>query len=205
MNSPFDWIADSLCDLEQRQLRRQLVNRSGPQSATVQVEARSYLNFGSNDYLGLANHPRIRAEFSQAVSTQGLGSGASPLILGHSQAHAELESALAEFEGQEAALVFSTGYAANVGTIGALVGEADVIFSDAKNHASIIDGCRLSRAAVQIFPHRDVARLEEMLTGAASYRRRLIVTDGLFSMDGDVAPLSRTGRDGRAVPHHVAG
>lgn len=190
MNQPFDWIANSLHDLEQRQLLRRLVDRSGPQGATVRIDAHDYLNFGSNDYLGLADHPEIRAEVSQALLTHGVGSGASPLILGHSRAHAELESALAEFEQQEAALVFSTGYAANTGTICALAGEADAIFSDAKNHASIIDGCRLSRASVHVFAHGDLTRLEELLAASSGFRRRLIVTDGLFSMDGDVAPLA---------------
>ncbi len=117
MTSPYDWIDESLLDLDERQLRRRLVNRSGPQSATIQINDRWYLNFGSNDYLGLANHPQVRGEIGERVGDEGVGSGASPLILGHSQFHAELESKLAALEQTDAALVFSSGYAANIGTI----------------------------------------------------------------------------------------
>jgi 8-amino-7-oxononanoate synthase len=153
------------------------------------MDGRKLVNFGSNDYLGLAGTILCSA-VTEAINQYGWGSGASPLINGHGELHARLESELARFEGTEAALLFPTGYAANLGTVAALVGNGDVIFSDAKNHASLIDGCRLSAARIVVYPHRDVGYLEKMLQQASRFRRRLIVTDGLFSMDGDFAPLT---------------
>jgi 8-amino-7-oxononanoate synthase len=146
------------------------------------------VNFGSNDYLGLARDSRLSAA-ALSIAHEGWGATASPLVTGRTVLHQQLERRLAEFEGTEATLLFPSGYAANVGTIAALVGRHDAIFSDAKNHASIIDGCRLSRATLHIFPHRDHESLEAMLRGAAQFRRRLIVTESVFSMDGDLAPL----------------
>jgi 8-amino-7-oxononanoate synthase len=146
------------------------------------------VNFSSNDYLGLAAEP-LSAAIRDALPTAGWGSGASPLVTGRGTLHARLEEELAVFEGNEASLLFSTGYAANVGAVAALVGKDDVVFSDAKNHASIIDGCRLSGAMIVVYPHRDAAALESLLRESSRFRRRLIVTDSLFSMDGDLAPL----------------
>jgi 8-amino-7-oxononanoate synthase len=151
---------------------------------------RSLVNFSANDYLGLAADPRLAAAALRAAAEEGWGAGASPLVTGHSRSHAELERRLAEFMRTEAALVFPSGFAANNGTIPALVGRGDVIFADEKNHASLIDGCRLSRADVQVYPHRDMARLAELLEQTADRRRRLIVSDTLFSMDGDIAPVA---------------
>jgi 8-amino-7-oxononanoate synthase len=131
------------------------------------------------------------AAAAQATERLGTGGGASPLVTGHGESLARLERKLAEFEGTEAALVFSSGYAANVGTIAALVGRGDAIYADQKNHASMIDGCRLSRAEVQVYPHNDCDALETLLADGPSYRRRLIATESLFSMDGDLAPLAR--------------
>lgn len=182
------WIEDELAALEDRGLRRRLAMRSSVQSAEIEIDGRKLLNFGSNDYLGLAAGC-LTAAVREALQERGWGSGASALVTGRGVLHARLEEALAQFEGTEAALLLPSGYAANVGTIAALVGQGDVIFSDAKNHASIVDGCRLSGARIQIYPHRDVDYLRMMLPQAGGFRRRLIVTDGLFSMDGDLAPL----------------
>jgi 8-amino-7-oxononanoate synthase len=131
----------------------------------------------------------VGAAAAEAATRHGWGSGASPLISGHDLCHRRLERALAEFEGTEAALLFPSGFAANAGTIAALVGPGDVVLTDRKNHASLLDGCRLSRADVRPYPHADCGRLEKLLERSGHYRRRLIVTDGLFSMDGDLAPL----------------
>ena len=191
VNDPLSWLNEALADLEQRDLRRRLTTRSAAQSARVVIDGRELVNFGSNDYLGLASDERLAAAARAAAEREGWGGGASPLVSGRSQSHAELERRLAEFEGTEAALVFPSGFATNAGIIPALVGQGDAIFADAKNHASLIDGCRLARAKRFVYPHRDCASLERMLREAASFRRRLIITDTLFSMDGDVAPLAR--------------
>jgi 8-amino-7-oxononanoate synthase len=157
----------------------------------VAVNGRELVNFGCNDYLGLAADERLIAAARVATQREGWGSGASPLVSGRSELHAELERQLALFEGTEAALAFPSGFAANAGVIPALVEEADGIFGDAKNHASLIDGCRLSKAKRFVYPHADCDALEQLLRDAGSFRRRLIVTDTLFSMDGDLAPLPR--------------
>jgi len=184
-------VNDELARLDRAGLRRRLVVRESPQSATVTIDGRELVNFGSNDYLGLASDPRLAAAARAAIDREGWGSGASPLVSGRASSHAALERRLAEFEDTEAALVFPSGFAANAGTIPALVDKGDALFADSKNHASLIDGCRLSRAARFIYPHCDAVALESQLKDASGYRRRLIVTDTLFSMDGDVAPLAR--------------
>lgn len=148
------------------------------------------MNFGSNDYLGLAADRRLVIAVRDAIQEAGWGAGASPLVSGHSELHRRLEARLAEFEGTEAALVFGSGYAANTGTIAALVGPGDVVFTDRKNHASILDGCRLSRADVRPYPHGNWQELGRLIGRTAAARRRLIVTDSVFSMDGDLAPLT---------------
>lgn len=187
---PLDWIDRELAELERSGLRRRLATRQGPQSGRVAVDGRELVNFGSNDYLALAADPRLATAAAEAADREGWGSGASPLISGRSTAHQRLEARLAEFEETEAALVFPSGYAANTGTVAALVGPGDVVYTDRKNHASLLDGCRLSRADVRVYPHADCRRLAEMLDrSAGKHRRRLIVSDGLFSMDGDLAPL----------------
>jgi 8-amino-7-oxononanoate synthase len=175
--------------VEQAGLRRRLAVRSGAQAARVVLDGKELINFGSNDYLGLACDARVAAAARAAIEHEGWGSGASPLVSGRGEAQAELERQLAEFEGTEAALVFPSGFAANAGIIPALVDAGDAIFGDAKNHASLIDGCRLSKAQRFVYPHADCDALEKMLREGGHFRRRLIVTDTLFSMDGDVAPL----------------
>jgi 8-amino-7-oxononanoate synthase len=188
---PLAWIDDELERLDCAGLRRRLAVRRGPQSASVVLNGRELANFGSNDYLGLAADARVIHAARAAMEDVGWGSGASPLVSGRSELHAELERRLAEFEGTEAALVFPSGFAANAGVIPALVDEGDAIFADAMNHASLIDGCRLSKAKRFVYPHADCDALEELLRDGSSFRRRLIVTDTLFSMDGDLAPLRR--------------
>lgn len=182
------WAQETLSALERQHLRRFLEPLESPQGPHVRVGGRSYLNFSSNDYLGLANDPEVIEAGRQALLEHGVGAGASRLVVGDSQAHVCLERALARFNGSEAALLFNSGYAANVGVLTALFGPGDVIFSDALNHASLIDGCRLSRAQTVVFPHRDVEALEALVL-AHPGRRRVVVTDTVFSMDGDRAPL----------------
>ena len=186
--TPLDWIEVELRELDAIGLRRQRAIRTSTQAATIMIDGQTLVNFGSNDYLGLAAECLSDAVI-EAIQSRGWGSGASSLVTGRGSLHAALEEALAEFEAVESALLFPSGFAANVGAITSLAGKGDVIFSDAKNHASIIDGCRLSGARVQVFPHGDVDYLRMMLPQASAFRRRLIVTDGLFSMDGDLAPL----------------
>jgi 8-amino-7-oxononanoate synthase len=187
--NPLAWIDEELAALERRQLRRRLQMREGPQSARLVLDGHTLVNFGSNDYLALAADPRLTRAVADAVHHEGWGSGASPLITGYADPHRQLAQHLADFEGTEAALVFSSGFAANAGAIAALVGPGDLVCCDRKNHASLFDGCRLSRADVRIYPHNDCERLAALLKDRERYRRRLIVTDGLFSMDGDFAPL----------------
>jgi 7-keto-8-aminopelargonate synthetase-like enzyme len=192
-HNPLAWIGTALEDLERSDLRRRYGTRGGAQRERIVLDGRELINFGSNDYLGLAADERLAAAARAASEGEGWGSGASPLVSGRSDSHAELERRLAEFEGTEAALVFSSGFAANAGIIPALVDEEDAVFGDAKNHASLIDGCRLSKAKRFVYPHCDCDALEKMLRGGAGFRRRLIVTDTLFSMDGDLAPVARLG------------
>ena len=185
-HNPLGWIEDSLADLEKQGLRRKLAIRGGQQAAQIVLDGRPLVNFGSNDYLSLAADPRLAAAVKKSLT--GWGSGASPLVSGHADGHQALEDRLAEFEGTEAALLFTSGFAANTATIAALVGPGDVVFTDSKNHASLFGGCRLSRADVRAYPHCDYQRLDRLI-GKANQHRRLIVTDSVFSMDGDVAPL----------------
>ena len=160
----------------------------GPQGPELIVDGRRMLAFCSNDYLGLAADPRLAEAMNRGVARYGVGSGAAHLISGHSQAHHALEEELAEFTGRERALLFSTGYMANLGVIGALLGRADSVLEDRLNHASLIDGGLLSRARFRRYAHADVLALDAQLAQAPG--RRLVVSDGVFSMDGDVAPLT---------------
>jgi len=185
------WLTAGLERLAAEGLERPQRVRDGRQGGTVVLDGRPLVNVGSNDYLGYAGDVRLTKAASRAACAEGFGAGASPLVSGHSRAHERLEQALAELLDVPAAVTFSSGFAANAATIAALVGPGDLIASDERNHASIIDGCRLSRARVRVYPHRDVAALDALLaTDAAGHRRRLIVTDTLFSMDGTLAPLA---------------
>ncbi len=188
-HNALDWIDDVLEQLSADGLRRVAAERQGSQRAAgIDFEGNRFVNFGSNDYLGLAAE-LLNEAVHTAIDAVGWGSGASPLVTGRGALHARLERELAQFEDTESALLFPTGFAANLGTIVALAGRGDVIFSDARNHASIIDGCRLSGATIQLYPHRDVDGLSRRMRRATGFRRSLIITDSLFSMDGDLAPL----------------
>ncbi|REJ37398.1 MAG: 8-amino-7-oxononanoate synthase [Bacillota bacterium] len=161
----------------------------GPQGPRAIIDGREVVNLSSNNYLGLANHPRVREAAIKAIEEYGAGTASVRSIAGTMSLHAELERRLAAFKRTEAALVFQSGFTANAGTVAAILGKEDVIISDELNHASIIDGCRLSRAQIKIYPHRDVAALRRLLEESRGARRVLVVTDGVFSMDGDIAPL----------------
>jgi len=185
---PFSALALELAEIESQDLRRTRRLLESPQGARVTVDGRDYVAFCSNDYLGLASHPRLIEAARQGAARYGVGAGASHLILGHSTAHHDLEKRLAAFAGFPRALLFSTGYLANIGAVTALVGREDAVFADRLNHASLNDAVLLSRAAFKRYPHLDLASLERLLAGSTA-RRRLVVTDAVFSMDGDIAPV----------------
>jgi 8-amino-7-oxononanoate synthase len=180
---------DALTSLKTRHLYRTLRCVTSGQDAAITLHNQVYRNFGSNNYLGLANHPRVKTAAADAVMRYGVGAGASRLITGTMTLHEECETALAAFAGADAALLFGGGYAANVGLIPALIGPDGVVFADRYNHASLVDGCRLSRAAFKIYRHKALDQLERLLERTAPGRPKLIVTDAVFSMDGDLAPL----------------
>lgn len=181
-------LAAELAARDGEGLRRRRRLLESPQRAHVRVDGRDYLAFCSNDYLGLASDPRIVAAAKEGAERYGVGAGASHLILGHAAAHHELEAALAAFTGLPQALLFSTGYMANMGVVSALVGRGDAVFADRLNHASLNDAALLSRAAFRRFPHNDLAALERLLLSTPA-RRRLVIVDAVFSMDGDIAPV----------------
>jgi len=190
--NPLDWIEGELEGLERRGLRRRMRTILGAQRALLKVDGIQAINFSSNCYLGLADHPDLIAAARATLETEGAGAGASRLIAGNQAAHRQLEQTVARFKQTPAALLFGSGYQANVGTLTALLGPEDAVFSDALNHASIIDGCRLARAHIHVYRHGDTAHLAELLEREAPAARRcLIVTETLFSMDGDRAPLAR--------------
>ena len=183
-------LSAELAAIRAGDLERHLRTVTGRRGAIIQTDRGKAIDFSSNDYLGLASDPRLMGDAAIAMSRAGTGAAASRLIAGETSEHVKLDAALAEFFGTDAALSFSTGYAANTGVIPALVGRDDVIFSDELNHASLIDGCRLSRATVHVYPHIDVSALSELVARErGKHRRAVIVTDGMFSMDGDTAPL----------------
>ena len=192
MTDKLQWIDDELQSLHDAGLYNNIRTLGSPQGAWLVVDGKKVLNFCSNNYLGLANHPRIVAAAREAAQKYGVGPGAVRTIAGTMSIHVELDRRLARFKGVESAISFQSGFAANTATIPALVGKEDAIFSDELNHASIIDGCRLSRAKVIRYSHCDVADLEKQLKEhRAEYCRAMVITDGVFSMDGDVAPLNK--------------
>ncbi len=182
------WV-QMLVDLETRGLKRELKPLGSGSLPQVERNGRQLINLASNNYLGLAADPRVVAAAQTALARWGVGAGASRLLSGHSEAHAALEADLAAFKGTEAALVFTSGYAANLGVLTALAGPRDHLFADSLNHASLIDGCRLTRAAFHRYRHKDLEQLERLLREKRGRGQRFIVTDTIFSMDGDLAPL----------------
>ena len=185
------WLQAELDNLRTAGLYNNIRTIESPMDAWVTIDGRRLLNFCANNYLGLANHPRVREAAKRAVDEYGVGPGAVRSIAGTMSLHIELERQLAEFKHAEACITFQSGFTANLATIPALVGPGDIIFSDELNHASIIDGCRLSRAEVVRYSHNDVDDLRRQIAARGDAKRRLIISDGVFSMDGDIAPLDK--------------
>ncbi len=183
------YLQEQLDDLKSQGLYNHIRTIESPMDGKVVIDGKTVLNFCANNYLGLANHPRLKEAAKQAIDKYGIGPGAVRTIAGTMSLHDQLESRLAQFKGAEAVVTLQSGFTANLATIPALVGRGDVIFSDQLNHASIIDGCRLSRAKIVAYEHNNVADLREKIMLTTEYTRRLIITDGVFSMDGDIAPL----------------
>ena len=190
-DSRVSWLEGEIAGLKQSGLYNSIRTIESAMGAWVTINGRPRLNFCANNYLGLANHPRLRTAAKKAIDDYGVGPGAVRTIAGTMSLHIELEQRLAAFKQAEACIVLQSGFAANLAAIPALVGRGDVIFSDELNHASIIDASRLSRAQVVRYAHNDVDDLRKKITEMTEYDRRLIVSDGVFSMDGDIAPLDK--------------
>jgi glycine C-acetyltransferase len=186
---PLTFLTAELDSLERQGLYRHLRILDGEQRATSTFDHKQVVNLSSNNYLGLTTHPKLRAAALEATKTLGVGSGSVRTIAGTMAVHMELERTLAEFKKTEAVVVFQSGFAANAGTVAAVLTKDDVVVSDELNHASIIDGCRLSRAAIKVFPHKDVAAARRILTELPADQRKLLITDGVFSMDGDLGAV----------------
>lgn len=182
------WLSDELGQIKSKGLYRELRTIGSAQSPRIKKDGREYILLSSNNYLGLATHPKVKKAAADAIEIYGSGAGGSRLTTGNTDIYNKLEEKIADFKGTEDAIVFSSGYMANIGTISALMKSGDLILSDEFNHASIIDGCRLSRADVKVYPHKDISCLEKELS-ASKNSKKLIVTDGVFSMGGDIAPL----------------
>src|SRR5919109_762973 len=186
---PLGYLTSELALLREQGLYRRLRVLDDEQRAHTSVDHRSVVNLSSNNYLGLTTHPRVRERAERALRDFGAGSGSVRTIAGTMAIHMELERALATFKHVEAVVVFQSGFTANAGTVSSILGREDVIVSDELNHASIIDGARLSRATIKVFPHRDVEAARRILEALPSQGRRLLITDGVFSMDGDLGAL----------------
>jgi glycine C-acetyltransferase len=186
---PLSYLSDELNALRQQNLYRRLRVLEDEQKAHTTFDHRSVVNLSSNNYLGLTTHPRLRQKALEAVEQFGVGTGSVRTIAGTMAMHMELERKLAEFKKVEAVVVFQSGFTANAGTVSAILTKDDVVISDELNHASIIDGCRLSRAAIKVFPHKDVDAARKIIEGLPAGQRKLLITDGVFSMDGDLGPL----------------
>jgi glycine C-acetyltransferase len=186
---PLSFLSTELDSLKQQGLYRKLRVLEGEPAAHTTYDHKSVVNLSSNNYLGLTTHPKLKQAALDAVSTYGVGSGSVRTISGTLEMHLELERRLAAFKHVEAVVVFQSGFAANAGTVAAVLTKEDVVISDELNHASIIDGCRLSRAAIKVFPHKDVDAARKILKELPSTQRKLLITDGVFSMEGDLGPL----------------
>jgi glycine C-acetyltransferase len=189
MSDKLQWLRDESASLKEQGLYNTIRTISSPQGATIVVDGKPVLNFCSNNYLGLANDETLKQHAIQAVQAWGVGPGAVRTIAGTTDLHVTLERRLAEFKGAESAITFQSGYTANLATIAALLGKEDVVFSDELNHASIIDGCRLSGARIVRYKHNDADDLRRAIAETKERRRGMIISDGVFSMDGDLAPL----------------
>jgi glycine C-acetyltransferase len=187
--NPLAYLDDTLSELRDQGLFRPLRVLDGEQAAHASIDHRQVVNLSSNNYLGLTTHPALRARALEALQSLGVGTGSVRPIAGTMAIHMELERRLAAFKHTEAAVVFQSGFTANAGTVSSLLGRDDVIVSDELNHASIIDGARLSRATIKVFPHRNVAAAREIVAALPRQQRTLLITDGVFSMDGDLGPL----------------
>jgi glycine C-acetyltransferase len=186
---PLGYLSAELALLKAQGLYRKLRILEDEQKPKTTFDHRSVVNLSSNNYLGLTTHPRLRERAIDATRRYGVGTGSVRTIAGTMDIHMELERRLADFKKTEAVVVFQSGFAANAGTVSAVLGKDDVVISDELNHASIIDGCRLSRAAIKVFPHKDVAAARKILQSLPAAQRKLLITDGVFSMDGDLGPL----------------
>ncbi|MBZ0307823.1 MAG: aminotransferase class I/II-fold pyridoxal phosphate-dependent enzyme, partial [Anaerolineae bacterium] len=187
--SKTEWLEQELASLKAQGLFNTIRTIGSPMDGRIVVDGKEVLNFCANNYLGLANHPRLREAAKKAIDTYGIGPGAVRSIAGTMTLHMQLEERLAQFKGAEAVITLQSGFTANLATIPALVTKGDVIFSDQLNHASIIDGCRLSRAQIVAYEHNNMDDLRRQIANTTEYGRRLIVSDGVFSMDGDIALL----------------
>jgi glycine C-acetyltransferase len=188
-HDPLSYLGDELSNLKKQNLYRGLRILQDEQKSHTTFDGRSVVNLSSNNYLGLTTHPRLRERALEATKEFGVGSGSVRTIAGTMAIHMELERRLAEFKKVEAVVVFQSGFTANAGTVSAILTKDDVVISDELNHASIIDGCRLSRATIKVFPHKDVDAARRLIQQLPSAQRKLLITDGVFSMDGDLGPV----------------
>src|SRR6476469_7143518 len=186
---PLAYLGAELDALKEQGLYRRLRILDDEQKPKTSVDHQSVVNLSSNNYLGLTTHPRLRERALDATRALGVGTGSVRTIAGTMAIHVELEQRLAAFKKTEAVVVFQSGFAANAGTVAAILTKDDVVVSDELNHASIVDGCRLSRATIKVFPHKDVDAARKVIAALPSNRRALLITDGVFSMDGDLGPL----------------
>lgn len=185
----YDILSEEIHTLQERNLLRTLTTVESEQSTRTIVNGKECIIFCSNNYLGLANHPKVKEAAIRAINTYGVGAGASRLLSGNMKPHEELEEKIANFKGTEAALIFSSGYLANIGILSALMREGDLVLADRLSHASVIDGCRLSGTRLRVYRHKNCEQLSRLLEKEPETQRSLVITEGVFSMDGDLAPL----------------